>query len=350
MVVYAGVEGGGTSWRVALAEGHPTNITESKSFPTYPDSQQQLQEIKDWLSTRHYDALGIGTFGPVDPRKGSPTYGYITSTPKPGWNMVDIVGFLSDGSVPCKFDTDVNAPALAEYMWGSKKEGETSCAYITVGTGVGVGLVVNGQAVHGLMHPEAGHLCLKRMPGDDFAGVDATFGGASVEGLASTVALAARKNCQREDLPGVADEDPIWEATAHSLAGLCASLVLVVSPERIVLSGGVMNRTLLYGKVRKWTRELLNGYIDHPAVTTDAIDEYIIPSSFGQNAGMVGSLTLAHIAYEEAGGRGKGAGAATATTTGGCKAPSMCCTAGMALAAAAVLGVGALVVTKASKK
>ncbi|CAM9695850.1 unnamed protein product, partial [Hapterophycus canaliculatus] len=182
-------------------------------------------------------------------------------------------------------------------QWGAKKEGESSCAYITVGTGVGVGLVVNGQAVHGLMHPEAGHLCLKRMPGDDFAGVDTVFGGPSVEGLASTVALATRKNCSREELPNVPDEDPVWEATAHALAGLCASLVLVASPERIVLSGGVMNRTLLYGKVRKWTRELLNGYIDHPAVTTDAIDDYIIPSSFGQHAGMVGSLTLAHIAY-----------------------------------------------------
>ncbi|CAM9739938.1 unnamed protein product [Ectocarpus sp. 12 AP-2014] len=351
MVIYAGVEGGGTTWRVAIADGHPTNITESKSFVTVPDAKEQLRAIKEWLSTRKYDCLGIGTFGPIDPREGSPTYGYITSTPKPGWNMVDVVGYLSDGSVPCKFDTDVNAPALAEFMWGAKKAGESSCAYITVGTGVGVGLVVNGQAVHGLMHPEAGHLCLKRMPGDDFPGVDSVFGGASVEGLASTVALAARKASGGEDLPGVPDSDPVWEATAHSLAGLCASLVLVVSPERIVLSGGVMNRTLLYDKVRKWTRELLNGYIDHPAVTTDAVDDYITPSSFGQNAGMVGSLTLAHIAYEEAGGRGGGPGSPTATKTGGVGACLVSpCNVSVALAAAAVVGLGALAIAKASKK
>ncbi|CAM9805673.1 unnamed protein product [Discosporangium mesarthrocarpum] len=116
MVIYAGVEGGGTSWRVALADGHPTNIVESQSFDTLDDAQEQLHLIKEWLSKRKYDCLGIGTFGPIDPKLGSPTYGFITTTPKPGWANVDVVGALSDGSVPCKFDTDVNAPALAEYL------------------------------------------------------------------------------------------------------------------------------------------------------------------------------------------------------------------------------------------
>lgn len=355
MVVYAGVEGGGTTWRVALAEGHPSNIVESQSFVTLDDAQEQLKEIKDWLSTRKYDCLGIGTFGPIDPREGSPTYGFITSTPKPGWNMVDVVGYLSDGSVPCKFDTDVNAPALAEHMWGDKKEGETSCAYITVGTGIGVGLVVNGQPVHGMLHPEAGHLCLKRLEGDSFPGVDATFGGASVEGLCSTPALAGRKGCERSELPNIPDDDPMWDAVAHTLGGLCASLVLVVSPERIILSGGVMNRTSLYPKVRKWTSALLNGYIQHPLITTDEVNSYITPSSFGSHAGMVGCLTLAHMAYEEAGGRGAGAGPSTATVADGkCPAVKAGASFGVSVAlhiaaAAAVVGLGALAIVKASK-
>ncbi|CAM9608150.1 unnamed protein product [Ascophyllum nodosum] len=153
MVIYAGVEGGGTSWRVALAEGHPTNIVDSKSFVTKYDAREQLKEIKDWLSEREYDALGIGTFGPIDPREGSKTYGFITSTPKPGWRMVDVVGYLSDGKVPCKFDTDVNAPALAECKWGAMKEGGLLLLHHR-GDGRRVGVVVNGKAVHGLMHPE----------------------------------------------------------------------------------------------------------------------------------------------------------------------------------------------------
>eukprot|EP00611_Tribonema_gayanum_P000883 TRINITY_DN1067_c0_g1_i1.p1 TRINITY_DN1067_c0_g1~~TRINITY_DN1067_c0_g1_i1.p1 ORF type:complete len:361 (+),score=95.60 TRINITY_DN1067_c0_g1_i1:69-1085(+) len=296
MTIYCGVEGGGTTWRVAIAEGHPSNITELEVFPTLDNASEQLAVIRKWLDNHKFDTLGIATFGPIDPNPKSSTYGYITTTPKPGWHNVDVVGALSDGSVPVAFDTDVNAPALAEYMWNGA-EGETSCAYITVGTGIGVGLVVNGKPIHGLLHPEAGHLCLQRMAGDDFAGVDELFG-ASVEGLAATPGLAARKGCERSELANLSDDDPIWEPTAHALGSLCASLVLVASPERIVLSGGVLNRTILYPMTRKWTRELLHGYIDHPKVTTDAIDTYITPSNFGQRAGIVGALTLAHVALE----------------------------------------------------
>ena len=116
MTIFCGVEGGGTSWRVALADGHPTNIVEMEVFETLDNATEQLSMIRSWLDKRKFDALGIGTFGPIDPDPNSDTYGYITSTPKPGWKNIDVVGALSDGSVPVMFDTDVNAPALAEYM------------------------------------------------------------------------------------------------------------------------------------------------------------------------------------------------------------------------------------------
>eukprot|EP00953_Heterococcus_sp_UTEX-ZZ885_P014470 8183-Heterococcus_DN1.PRE.1 len=319
MPIYAAVEGGGTTWRVALAEGHPSNIIESEVYETIDDAVEQLRIIREWLDKRKFDALGIATFGPIDPRPGSSTYGYITTTPKPGWANVDVVGALSNGKVPVQFDTDVNAPALAEYMCASmlaiagaynclyaarphqnlawhlwkSTGGETSCAYITVGTGIGVGLVINGAPVHGLLHPE-------RMVGDTFPGTDELFG-ASVEGLAATPALAARKGCDRSELAKLDDNDPIWEPVAHALAGLCATLVLVASPERIVLSGGVMNRSILYPMVRQKTQELLHGYINHSKITTKAIEDYIAPSQFGQRAGLIGALTLAHVALERSG-------------------------------------------------
>ncbi|CAM9330331.1 unnamed protein product [Phaeothamnion confervicola] len=299
MVVYAAVEGGGTTWRVAIAEDHPSNIKEMEVFDTLDDAQEQLRVIRAWLDKRSFDCLGIATFGPVDPKPNSDKYGFITTTPKPGWKNVDVVGALSDGKRPCKFDTDVNAPAVAEYMW-HRREGDESCAYITVGTGVGVGLVINGKPVHGLMHPEAGHLCLRRMEGDTYPGCDETFGGPSVEGLCNTIAIADRKGVGRGELAALSDDDPVWDAVAHTLGGLCASLVLVASPERIVLSGGVLNRTILYPKTRDWCRRLLNGYIDHPSLNTSAIDDYIVPSGFGQKAGIVGALTLAYLAREEA--------------------------------------------------
>jgi fructokinase len=312
MPVLAAVEGGGTTWRVALARDTPSNITEIKVFETGDDAKAQLAQIRAWLDERKFDALGIATFGPIDPKKSSDTYGFITTTPKPGWANVDVVGALSDGSVPVAFDTDVNAPALAEFKWNGRP-GETSCAYITVGTGVGVGLVVNGAPVHGLLHPEAGHLCLARMEGDSFPGTDDLFG-ASVEGLAATPALAARKGCERSELAALKDDDPIWEPAAHALAGLCASLVLVASPERIVLSGGVLNRKILYPMVRKYTQRLLHGYVDHPKITTDAIRDYIVPDGFDGRAGIVGALALAHEALEGSGESSKKKAGMTSVT------------------------------------
>ncbi|EGD74716.1 hypothetical protein PTSG_06077 [Salpingoeca rosetta] len=159
--VFAGVEGGGQTWRVAIAVGSPTNITERAVFET-KKPETTLPAIRAWLDEHEYDALGIATFGPIEPKRDHPEYGYITSTPKPHWKNANVVAPLWNGRVPHKFDTDVNAPALAEFKAHGEAMGHSSCAYITVGTGVGVGLVINGKPVHGLLHPEGGHVKLAR--------------------------------------------------------------------------------------------------------------------------------------------------------------------------------------------
>ena len=231
----AAIEGGGTTWVAVIAHESPENIVERADFKTELP-EKTLGEIRDWLTKREFDAIGIATFGPVDAVESSPTYGYITSTPKPNWDntgvffvskksrlhccsqtslmlrtlfplisrflllimscgIVDVLGLLGirQFGKPFKFDTDVNAPALAEFLKNRELNASlSSSAYITIGTGVGVGLVVNGQTVHGLLHPEAGHIMVARQPGDDFEGT-CPYHGACIEGLCSSGALAARK-------------------------------------------------------------------------------------------------------------------------------------------------------------
>eukprot|EP00667_Euglena_gracilis_P014360 EG_transcript_14863 len=293
MVILAGVEGGGTTWVAALAQDDPWNIVDRADFPTTTPAET-LAQVKRWLAERQFDALGVSTFGPVDPKVGSPTYGHITTTPKPLWGNTDVLGPLWDKSVPCRFDTDVNAPALAEFLY-NRRPGDTSAVYITVGTGIGVGVVVNGEPVHGLLHPEGGHLPIARLPGDEFPGT-CPFHGACVEGLASSGAVARRKGCATADLPALADDDPVWDHCAHALAALCASLVLVVSPQRIVISGGLMQRASLFDKVRARLLAILAGYIDSPALKPATVADYVVPSKWGNTAGIVGALTLAQLA------------------------------------------------------
>jgi len=234
----------------------------------------------------------------------------------------------TDGkSVPLyKVETDVNAPAMAEYEYCTRSRSRSrsssttstisSLAYITVGTGIGVGLVINGKPVHGMMHPEGGHVPVVPLGGDDFAyswGDKSPFKGKNtVEGTASSVALTERLALvsqltessafqSREGLKDLSDDDPIWDHAANALANLCVTLSLVTSVEKIVFGGGVMNREVLYDKIRSRTKELLNGYLDLPQVTTEeGLIEYIGPSVWKeQGAGMVGALVLAQVALEE---------------------------------------------------
>lgn len=297
MAVLCAIEGGGTSWVAALVDmsGSELTITERASFATETPAIT-LAGIRAWLNTKKFDALGIASFGPVDCKVSSPTFGFITSTPKPNWAHTDVLRLLGVydefAGVPFKFDTDVNAPAMAEYTV-SATAGQSSCAYITVGTGVGVGLVINGKTVHGLMHPEAGHVHVLRRAGDTFEGT-CPFHGCCIEGMCSTGSLSKRRGCTAEDLPSLPDDDDIWDVCAYYLAQLCATLVLTVSPERIVLGGGVMQRKVLYDKVRAQTAQIINGYVTMPAAET-----FITPSTWDGNGGIMGAAYLAQLAWKE---------------------------------------------------
>lgn len=244
---------------VAIVEDKPDNIVERLQVVT-ETPEVTLGRIREWLGQRTFDAIGVASFGPIDAKAASPTYGFITSTPKPNWANTDVLRLLGVydefKSIPHAFDTDVNAPALAEYTLHRAGNDVSSTAYITVGTGVGVGLVVNGATVHGLVHPEGGHLLVQPREGDaDFAGT-CPFHGRCVEGMCSSGALVARLGAGASiaDLPGLPDEHPLWDLWAYYVAQLCANLVLMVSPERICIGGGILNRTSLYPKirVRRW--------------------------------------------------------------------------------------------------
>jgi fructokinase len=306
MSLYCAIEAGGTTWVAATVKKGDdlANFVERIEVPTR-DPESTIGEIKEWFKGKVGDvcSVGIASFGPIDPRTSSPTFGFITSTPKPGWNNTDVIGLLGFrdeySHIPFKFDTDVNAPAVAEYMM-HRVPGSSSSAYVTVGTGVGVGLVINGLPVHGMLHPEGGHIQVGKMPGDAAEGVCPFHKGTCVEGMVCTKALAARAGVPASDLATLPDDHEVWDACAFYLAQLVMSLTLLCSPERIVFGGGVFNRTILYGKIREQTQILLNGYIQHPNVTTaEGLEKYICASHWGQSAGIVGAAYLAQIADEQ---------------------------------------------------
>lgn len=200
--------------------------------------------------------------------------------------------------VPVGFDTDVNAPALAEFKLGVCKGSDaTSCAYVTVGTGVGIGLVVNSGCVHGLLHPEGGHMNVRRLKDDDFAGT-CPFHADCVEGLCATGALSARANVIADDLATLDDDHPVWDHCSYALAAMCANLILIASPEKIVLGGGVMSRKSLFPRIRTHVKNILKEYVRHPMLKEN-IDDYIVPPTWEGDAGLVGAFTLAKQALEQ---------------------------------------------------
>jgi fructokinase len=239
-------------------------------------------------------ALGVASFGPVDLQRRSPTYGYITTTPKSGWAHTEIVGRLARlFNVPVGFDTDVNGAALAEGQLGAAR-GLDDFAYITVGTGVGVGIVANGRTILGCNHTELGHLRVVRAPGDSWPG-HCEFHGGCVEGIASGSAIAARTGASVESL---AADHPVWDLVANALAQLLHALVLSTAPRRIIFGGGVMSANAhLYPRIRSQLQVSLNHYVQVPELAS-LIDEYIVPAMLGSLAGPAGALVLAQQAYE----------------------------------------------------
>lgn len=286
----AGVELGGTSCRVGVAYAdNPTSLFDSIELKTNDPVTTTRQIVRFLKKHEPFSALGIASFGPIDLNRDSPTYGYITTTPKPGWQHFNLLAAFTEFNVPIGFDTDVNAPALAEIRYGGH-DGD-SCAYVTVGTGIGVGLVVNRAPVHGLVHPEGGHIMPLRKQGDVYGGFSNMHRG-SVESHAAAQACAERIGVDMKELATVGDEHPAWDDIAYYLAQLCISITYLVSPHVIVLSGGVMKRLVLFEKIRRIFLELNEGYIEAEKVTK-RVEEYIVPSGYGNLIGIIGAIELA---------------------------------------------------------
>jgi fructokinase len=286
------VEAGGTKFVCAIGNDRG-DILAQERFPT-TDPTSTLAATRDFLRQRGgapgtLAAIGVASFGPVELDKASARYGFIGKTPKPGWSSTDIAGTLGrEFSCPIGFDTDVNAAALAEHRWGAARDVK-SLVYLTIGTGIGGGVLVDGAPIHGLMHPEVGHIYPRRHPLDlGFAGV-CPFHGDCLEGLASGPAIIARTGCT---LPQLDESHPQWEIEADYLGQLCAQLVVTVSPHRIVMGGGVMSQTCLLPPIRQRLRHWLGGYVDRREIL-DGADRYVVAPELGDRAGVLGALVLA---------------------------------------------------------
>ena len=299
MVLYGAIEAGGTKFVCAVASG-PDNILSEVTIATR-GPEETLKEVIDYFrdyqekNRKQINAVGIGCFGPLDLRKDSKTYGYITSTPKEGWQNTEIAGYIErELKVPAGFDTDVNAAAYGEYLWGAGV-GLDVVIYLTVGTGIGGGLYVHGKPLHGLMHPEMGHVIVRQDKNKDpFEGC-CPYHDSCLEGLASGRAVDLRWHCHAAEL---AEDHQGWDLEADYLAQGLMNFILTVSPERIILGGGLMHKKHLFPMVRKKVQEKLNGYILMPAIQEE-IDNYIVSPGLGEKSGISGAIGLAAGALEE---------------------------------------------------
>lgn len=294
MMHFGALEAGGTKMVLSLMNENGTML-ERVSMPTLTPAETMPGMI-DFFRERHIAALGIGCFGPLDLRPDSPTYGYITSTPKLPWRNYPIVGAFREAlGVPVKLDTDVNGAAIAEQALGAAK-GLGSCVYVTVGTGIGGGVVLDGKPVHGLVHPEFGHQLMAVVPGDPMPEGVCPYHKGCLEGLAAGPAIQKRWGRPAVELP---PEHPAWELEATYLAQMCVNAMLTFSPEKIILGGGVMQQAHLFPMIRQKTVELLGGYVQHPVVENGLVD-YIVAPGLGVNSGVTGAYLLAKAALEEA--------------------------------------------------
>lgn len=296
--LYGGVEGGGTKFVCAVGTG-PTDLRATASFETTGSDatlgrviaffEEQGRQLEQQGAGR-LGAIGVAMFGPVGLRHGSAGYGHVLRTPKPGWSGVDVVGPLRAAfGVPIAIDTDVNAAALAEWQWGAAR-GCDPVLYLTVGTGIGGGVVTGGRPLHGMLHPEMGHVHVRRHPKElrSFSGI-CPFHGDCLEGMASGPALQQRWGGSPETLPA---DHVAWDIEAHYLAQALAAYIYVLSPERIVIGGGVMCRPGLLAKARDGVRAMLGEYVVSEQVG-EKIDTYIVSPALGDQAGVLGALALA---------------------------------------------------------
>jgi fructokinase len=296
----AGLELGGTKCIAVLAEGG--RIIDRLSVPTsHPDEvlAALADRLKRWHDEAPFAALGIASFGPVGLDRKRADYGYITSTPKPGWKQTSVVGYFQDlFSVAIGFDTDVTGAAIAEHRWGLAR-GLNSNVYLTIGTGLGGGAVIEGRPVHGLLHPEMGHVRVRRAAGDEFGGT-CPFHGDCLEGLVCGPAIAARAGRSAAEL---SPEDPLWIRIADEIAELLATLVLTLSPQRIAIGGGVgVGQPQLLPMMRAGLLQRLAGYVG--GVDAESVETLVAPACFGDEAGLLGAIALGDLALAENGDAG----------------------------------------------
>ena len=290
-ILYGGIEAGGTKFVCAVGTG-PDDLRATTQFPTTTPAEtigRASAFFKEHTSRDHLAAVGIGSFGPVDPNPASATFGFITTTPKPGWAHTDFAGAIQRAlGVPVGFDTDVNGAALGEHRWGAA-QGIDDFIYLTIGTGIGGGALVNGKLLHGLIHPEMGHI---RIPHDwqidPYAGF-CPYHGDCWEGLAAGPAIELRWGEKAENLP---KDHPAWDLEARYIALALANLICTLSPQRVILGGGVMEQPHLLPIVQRQTRELLNGYVRAPEILED-IEHYLVAPGLNKQAGVLGAIALA---------------------------------------------------------
>jgi fructokinase len=291
---FGGIEAGGTKFVCAVGSG-PDNVAAEQRIPTTTPEETIGLAIAFFRNQEaelgRIAALGIGTFGPVDLNQRSPSFGWITSTPKPGWANTDLRHpFLDALQIPVVVETDVNAAALGEGLWGAA-QGLDTFLYMTIGTGIGGGVVVHGKPLHGLLHPEMGHI---RIPHDrsidPFDGV-CPFHGDCLEGLATGPAIERRWQAAPPSLP---PDHPAWRLEAHYLALALSTFICTLSPQRVILGGGVMAQPSLLPRIRTEVVDLLHGYVQAPPIL-EAIDDYIVPPALGTRSGILGALALASL-------------------------------------------------------
>ncbi len=291
MTLFGGIEAGGTKFVCAVGSGPGDIRAEARFATTTPEETlgRALAFFDEQRAQHEIAAIGIASFGPVDADPRSPSFGYITTTPKLAWQNTDIVGvFARQYGLPVGLDTDVNGAALGENRWGAAK-GLDTFVYWTIGTGLGGGGMVNGRLIHGLLHPEMGHMVVPHdLTRDPFPG-NCPFHGDCLEGLAAGPALEARWGVRGETLP---IDHEAWKLEAHYLALGLINVITILSPQRIILGGGVMAQPAVFPLVRSEVQRLLNGYIQMPAIL-DSIDSYIVAPQLGNQAGVLGAMALA---------------------------------------------------------
>ena len=284
--VFAAIEAGGTKFRVAITEGR--DIVADATIPTTTPDETLGASIDFIRGADAVAAVGIACFGPLDLDPASSSYGSITATPKAHWSNTPVLTRVRDAlGVPVSIDVDVGGAALGEWTWGAAR-GLSSFIYLTVGTGIGGGIFVDGKVHHGMGHPEMGHIALERVPGDEYAG-HCLFHAACLEGMAAGPAIEDRWGRPGRELAG---SDEVWDLEATYLAQALRTYTYVVAPQRIVVGGGVMQRPGLLELVRSKLEEQLNGYATS-AIRSGSLDSYVVAPQFGQDAGLIGAIALA---------------------------------------------------------